>query len=723
MRAFRQAGTAWYLFTLIFVFFFTLSFGSCDSAGDAGEEAGGNKYTFPATHKGDQVDDYFGTKVNDPYRWLENINDAQTKAWIEAQNKFTDDYYEKEGLKQLRADVNKRLKELFNYERCYSPVKIGDYYVFKKRGGLQEHPVVYRQKGLKGKPEILIDPNTFSKDGSIILRDYYFSGDNKYIACKISRGGADWNEFFVIEADTGKKLKDHVQWVKYSDACWYKDGFFYSRYDSPKEADKLKAKTMSHKLYYHKLGTAQSEDRLVLQDKTNPRLLFFSRVTADERFLVVTGFLGPAMNLLYFRDLRKEGKVVPFIDKPLGKFTVVGERDNRFLVHTNYKASNFRVVLIDPEKPAVENWKEVLPEAPQKMEDVFFIGGHLIVSYLKDAYTAVSVYTVKGKKLHDISLPGIGTALDFTGEKEGNETFYTYSSWTTPPTVYRYLIKENKSELFQKPDAPFDPDLYITRQVFYKSKDGTRVPMFLVHKKGLKMDGKRPMILSGYGGYGFSMRPNFSQNTLSNLPLLEKDGVYAVACLRGGGEYGEKWHRDGMLEKKQNVFDDFIGAAEYLVAEGYTNSRKLGIYSGSNGGLLIGAVVNQRPELFGAAVASAPVLDMLRFHKFTIGWTAAAEYGSSEKEDQFKYIFKYSPLHNIKKGLPYPPVLVTTGDQDDRAFPPHAYKYIAELQDKCSGRNPAILRVYKKVGHAGTSTSKLIRFFSDTISFILYNIQ
>jgi len=675
--------------------------------------------TYPVTKKVDHVDDYFGTKVKDPYRWLEDVNSTETTEWVKAQKKVTDNYLA--GI-QFRSGMKSRLTELWNYERYSAPAKEGDYYVFRKNDGLQEHSVVYIQKGLNGKPHVLLDPNTFSKDGSVSLSGVEFSNDQKYASYGISRGGSDWREFFVMEVKTKKKLDDHIKWVKFSGMSWYKDGFFYSRYDKPKDTEKLKAKNEFQKLYYHKLGTPQSEDKLIYQDKQNPKRGFLGFVSDNEKYLGIFVWEGSAnYNLLYYKNLETDSAVTPIIDKPLANFWPVDEIDDWFLVRTDYEAPNCKLIFIDLKNPQKENWKVVIPESKDKMESVSHVGGRLIVSHLKDANTSVSVYDLKGKKLHDIQLPGVGTAVGFDGRREDTEVFYTFTTFTMPAAIYRYNIKANKSELFRKSNVKFDPDKFETRQVFYESKDKTRIPLFITHKKGLKLNGQNPTLLYAYGGFNISTRPSFH---LSIIPLLENGGIYAEACLRGGGEYGEEWHRAGMFEKKQNVFDDFIAAAEYLIASGYTSSKKLAIFGGSNGGLLVGAVANQRPELFRVAISAVGVMDMLRYHKFTIGWAWASEYGSSDKPEQFKYLYKYSPLHNIKEGLNYPASLVTTADHDDRVFPAHSFKYISALQEKYKGENPVLIRIETKVGHgAGSATSKTIDLYTDIYSFMLYNMD
>jgi prolyl oligopeptidase len=673
---------------------------------------------YPVTKKVDQVDDYFGTKVEDPYRWLEEMNSPETRQWINAQVEVTEKYLSSI---EFRPQLKARLTELCNFERYSDLSKEGEYYIFSKNDGLQEHDVVYMQKGSGGKPEMLLDPNTFSKDSSVSLTVMNFSKDHNYLGYGISRGGSDWTEYYVMEVQTRKKMADHIQWTKYG-ISWCKDGFFYSRYDEPRNSEKLKAKNEFMKVYYHKLGRKQSADQLIYQDTSNPRLRFSAQVTNDEKYLVISVSKGPVEhNLIYYKNLEKDSPITPVIDKFMGHFRVVEVMEDRFLVETDNEAPNYKLVLIDPQKPQKEHWQTIIPEAADKLDYVSYVGARLIASYLKDANTRVSVFDEKGKKLYDVQLPGIGTAMGFTGKKEDNEVFYTFTSFTTPPAIYRYNIKENRSELFHKSNVKFNPAAYETRQVFYESKDKTRVPLFIVHKKGLPLDGQNPTMLYGYGGFDISMQPYFD---ITIIPLLENGGVYAMACLRGGGEYGEEWHRAGKLEKKQNVFDDFIAAAEYLVHTGYTSPQKLAIMGASNGGTLVAAVMNQRPDLFKVAIADVGAMDMLRFHKFTIGWAWIGELGSSENPEQFKFLYKYSPLHNIKAGVEYPATLVNTADHDDRVFPAHSFKYIATLQEKYQGKNPVLLHFETQVGHgAGTAISKAIQLYTDIFAFMFYNMN
>lgn len=677
------------------------------------------KVEYPKTATVDTIDDYFGIKVPDPYRWLEDDNSEETKAWVQSQNSVTQSYLNHIS---FRDDLKNRLTELWNYEKYSAPRKVADYYIFSKNDGLQEHSVVYIQSGLDADAEVLIDPNKLSKDGSVSLAGLSFSNDGKYASYSISRGGSDWREIYVMDVDTKELLSDHLMWAKFTGMAWYKDGFYYSRYEEPEEEDKLKAKNEFQKLYYHKIGTDQSEDILILEDKNNPKLGFSAQVTDDEKYLLIYGSQGTSRkNILYLKDLEKNSKIISVFDKFDAQYGVVENIGNKLLVTTNLNAPQTKLILVDPKDPSVNNWKEIIPETENVLQSVSFVGGKLIANYLKDANSFITVHSVEGKKLYNLDLPSVGSAYGFGGKKEEAEVFYTFTSFTYPPTIFRYDIENNKSELFRKSDVKFNPGDYETKQVFYKSKDGTEIPLFITHKKGLELNGNNPTLLYAYGGFNASMTPSFS---LTRIPILENGGVYAMACLRGGGEYGEEWHKAGMHENKQNVFDDFIAAAEYLIDEKYTSSEKLAIQGGSNGGLLVGAVINQRPELFKVAFPMVGVMDMLRFHKFTIGWAWASEYGSSEDSTQFEYLYKYSPLHNIQENSEYPATMITTADHDDRVFPAHSFKYAAELQKKYQGNNPTLIRIETQVGHgAGTSTSKAIDLYTDLWAFMFYNLD
>ncbi len=674
---------------------------------------------YPKAKKVDVVDDYFGTKVADPYRWLEDVNSEETKAWVEAENKLTEKY-----LSQIpfRHKIKKRLTELFNYERYSAPSKHGDYYFYYKNDGLQNFSVLYYQKGLNGKPEVFLDPNKFSSDGSVSLAQVSISHDNKYAAYAISRGGSDWREIYVMEVETRKKLNDHLKWVKFSGISWLGDGFFYSRYDEPKENEKLKAQNEFQKLYYHKIGTKQEDDVLIIKDDAHPQYGFDGYVTEDEKYLIISVWQGSSeYNGVYYKNLTNwESKIEKLFDKFDAEYSFVDNIGEKFLFKTNKDAPNGKLVLVDPQNPDEENWRTIIRETENPIRSVSFVGGKLIVSYLKDANTKVYVFSKEGEKLSEVKLPGIGAAYGFGGNRNDREVFYTFTSFAYPPTIYKYDVEEDKSELFRKSNVKFNPEDYETVQIFYKSKDGTKVPMFITYKKGIKLDGSNPALLYAYGGFNISLTPSFS---ITRVYWLENGGVYALANIRGGGEYGEKWHKAAMKEKRQNAYDDFIAAGEYLIKAGYTSNERLAIMGGSNGGLLMGVIINQRPDLAKVAIPMVGVMDLLRFQKFTIGWAWVPEYGSSENENEFKYLYKISPYHNLKKGIDYPAILVTTADHDDRVFPAHSFKYAARLQECNSGKNPTLIRIETKVGHgAGTNINKTIDLFTDIFSFIFYNI-
>ncbi len=673
---------------------------------------------YPQTKKIIHTDNYHGTIVPDPYRWLEDNNSVETHSWVETQNKITFDYLDKI---PYREKIKNRLTELWNYEKYSAPSKIGNRYIFSKNDGLQEQNVYYIQEGLDGEPVVFLDPNKFSNDGSVSLAGLSFSNDYKYVSYMISKGGSDWREIFVMDAYSKELLDDHIKWSKFSGMAWYKDGFYYSRYTEPKQGEELKQSNEFQKLFYHKIGTPQENDFLVWEDKENPKRLFGASVTDDENYLFINVSQGSSSyNGIMFKDLRKNGEIKWLFDKFDAQYNIVDNLNDKFLVQTNLDSPNRKIVLVDPNNPSKENWQTLIPESKDVIQGVSLLGGKLIVTYLKDATSKISVFDTEGKYLYDVKLPTLGSVGGFGGKKEDTETFYTFTSFTYPPTIYKYDVKNNESELFRKADVKFDMTDYETRQIFYESKDGTKVPLFIVYKRGLKLDGSNPALLYAYGGFNISMQPGFS---VARIPLLENGVVYAMACLRGGSEYGEDWHKAGMLEKKQNVFDDFIAAAEWLIKNKYTTPEKLAIQGGSNGGLLVGAVINQRPELFKVAFPQVGVMDMLRFHKFTIGWAWVPEYGSSDNPEHFKFLYAYSPLHNIKKGIKYPATLITTADHDDRVVPAHSFKYAATLQEMNEGANPTLIRIETKVGHgAGTSTSKSIELSADLWSFMFYNM-
>ncbi len=684
-------------------------------------QAEAQELQYPVTRKVDQVDDYFGVKVPDPYRWLEDDYSEETKRWVEAQNKVTFAYLEKI---PFRKQLGERLEELYNYPKYSAPSRKGKYYFFSKNDGLQNQAVIYIQERLDGKAEVFFDPNKLSADGTVRLGVNAFSKEAKYWAFGLSSGGSDWQEIYVMDVASKKQLPDKLRWVKVSIIAWQGDGFYYSRYPAPTDTNrKLSAKNENHQVFYHKIGEPQEKDELVHEDPDNPLRFHLVSTTKDERFSILyisDRGKGKDGNALYVRDHKKgDKKFRPIVTSFDDDFSVVDNIDGNLLIVTNKNAPNRKVVLVNPDAPDEKNWKTILPEKPEPLASVTSAGGKLFAVYMKDVAHRVYVYDLNGKFEREVELPTLGTVDGFDGEKSDKEVFYTFTSFTFPPTIYRYNIASGKSEVFRKPEVKFNAEDYETKQVFYESKDGTRVPMFIVHKKGLKQDGKNPTLLYGYGGFNISLNPSF--NPL-RVAWLEQGGIYAVANLRGGGEYGEKWHEQGMRLKKQNVFDDFIAAAEYLIREKFTSPERLAIQGGSNGGLLVGAVINQRPELFRVAVPEVGVMDMLRFHKFTIGWNWIAEYGSSENPEEFKALYAYSPLHNIREGLPYPATLITTADHDDRVVPAHSFKYAATLQEKYKGKNPILIRIDTKSGHGAVSTKKALEAATDIYAFIFYNM-
>ena len=677
---------------------------------------------YPQTKKVDQVDTYFGVKVGDPYRWLEDDNSPETARWVEAQNKVTYGYLEKIPFRQ---QVKQRLENLYNYPKYGAPYRKGEYYIFSKNDGLQNQSVMYIQKGLDGKPEVLIDPNKLSADGTARLGTLSFSKDGRYAVVGVSRSGSDWQDFYVMEVATRKYLPDTLLWTKFSGASWQGDGFYYSRYDPPEKGKELSSKNVNQKVYFHKLHTPQSTDELVYEDRAHPERMNGVGTTQDERFAILfisESGSGKQGNALYYRDLSKGEKTFQPIVSTISddSYGVIDNIGDKFLVRTNKNAPNGMVVLVDPKNPEEKNWKNVLPEKPEPLEGTGTAGGKLFVTYLKDVSTRAYVFGLDGTLENEVELPTLGIASGFGGERDEKTVFYTFTSFTFPTTIYRYDIATKKSTLFRAPGIPsFNPADYETKQVFCKSKDGTSVPMFLVYKKGLILNGKNPTLLYGYGGFNISTTPGFSA---TRLALLEQGFIYASANMRGGAEYGEKWHAAGTKLKKQNVFDDFIAAAEYLIANKYTSPQMLAIQGGSNGGLLVGAVMNQRLELFKVAIPQVGVMDMLRFHKFTIGHAWIADYGSSDNEEEFKALYQYSPLHNIKEGLNYPATLITTADHDDRVVPAHSFKYAATLQEKYHGENPVLIRIQTRSGHGASSTSIALEQTADIYSFIFYNL-
>jgi prolyl oligopeptidase len=677
---------------------------------------------YPMTRKVDQVDMYHGTKVPDPYRWLEDDTSPDTGAWVEAQNKVSFPYLEKI---PFRAKMRDRVLELNKYERYSAPSQKGPYFFFRKNEGLQNQSVLFIQKGVDGAPEVLIDPNTWSEDGTTSLTTFAPSKDATYAVYGISRGGSDWQEYKVMELASRKILSDSIEWVKVSSVAWHGDGFYYSRYPAPERGREKASINENHQVYFHKIGTPQSQDVLVYQDVRNPQRFHFVSTTEDERFAILSiseRGKGKDGNALFVRDLSKDQRefvpLIPTIEND--SYSVVDNVGDKLLVQTNRGAANWRVVLVDPAQPGESNWKPVLPERPEPLDNVGIAGRKLFATYLKDVATRAYVYSLDGALENEVSMPGLGSGSGFNGPNDATLVFYSFNSLNVPPAIYRYDIATRKSSVFRAAKVPgYNAEAFETRQVFYTSKDGTRVPMFLVHRKGLKLDGNNPTVLFGYGGFNVIQSPTFSA---SRLALLEQGVVYASANLRGGGEYGESWHQQGMKVKKQNVFDDFIAAAEWLIANKYTSPRRLAIQGGSNGGLLVGAVMNQRPDLFGVAIPQVGVMDMLRFHKFTIGWNWIADYGSSDNAEEFKALYAYSPLHNIRQGVRYPATLITTADHDDRVVPAHSFKYAAMLQALASKERPVLIRIDTKSGHGASNLTKQLETAADIYTFILHNM-
>jgi len=677
--------------------------------------------TYPQARRSDQVDDYHGTKVADPYRWLEDTDSAETHSWVEAENKVTFGYLDQIAYRQAIRD---RLTKLWNYERFTTPSQYGGRYFFLHNTGLQQQNVLFVSESLNAEPRVLLDPNTLSADGTVALAGDAISDDGKLMAYAIATSGSDWTEWHVRDIDTGKDLSDDLKWVKFSGASWTKDnqGFYYSRYDEPTGAT-MRDTNYFQKLYYHRLGTAQSADKLIYDRPDNKELGFAGNVTDDGHYLIITVWQGTSpKNRLYYKDLTQpDSPVVKLLDDFDAQYAFIDNDGPVFWFQTDLDAPRGRLIAIDTRHPERTNWKTVVPQGADKLEFSSVVNNSFFLGYLKDARTEVRVHDLNGAFLRNVDLPGIGTAGGFGGKRKDKETFYSFTSFTSPATVYRYDPQVGQSAVFRQPKVDFDPSRYETKQVFYTSKDGTRVPMFLTYKKGITLDGQNPTLLYAYGGFDISLTPNFS---VPNVVWLEMGGIYAQPNLRGGGEYGEEWHQAGMKLKKQNVFDDFIAAAEWLIANKYTSTPKLAIRGGSNGGLLIGACVTQRPDLFGATLPEVGVMDMLRFHKFTIGWAWTSDYGSSDNPEEFKALYAYSPLHNLKPGTKYPPTLIATSDHDDRVVPGHSFKFAATMQADQAGPAPVLIRIETKAGHgAGKSITKLIDETADTWSFLAHNLD
>lgn len=677
---------------------------------------------YPTTRKVDTVTVYHGVSVQDPYRWLEDDWSEETKEWVTQQNKVTFGYLDQIPYRQ---QWFKRLEELNNYPKYSSPSRKHEYFYFSKNDGLQNQSVIYRQKGLNGKPELVLDPNKFSKEGTTSLATFSLSDNGNYAVVGKSKGGSDWRTFHVMDMRTLTYLADSLAWIKVSGASWLGDGFFYSRYPALESGKELSGKNENHMVYYHKVGTPQEQDILVYEDKDNPQRFHGVFTSEDERYVFLNisdrgkGKLG---NAIWYYDAKSgDKKFKPIIETPGNYlYSFVTDVNGKFLFRTNDEAKNWKLISIDPANPSRENWVTIIPEKEETLSGISSAGGKLFVNYMKDVADKFYVHSLDGKFEREVKMPAIGSANGFFGKRSDPFVFYTFTSFTFPPTIYKYDIATGKSEVFRRPEVKFNPEDYVTEQQFYKSKDGTKVPMFIVYKKGLKKDGTNPTILYGYGGFNISSNPSFSS---TRIGWLEQGGVYVLANLRGGSEYGEKWHEAGMKLKKQNVFDDFIAAAEYLIDKKYTSSEYLAVQGGSNGGLLVGAVINQRPDLFRVAIPQVGVMDMLRFHKFTIGWNWIAEYGSSENPEDFKNLYAYSPIHNIKSGLNYPSVLVTTADHDDRVVPAHSFKYAATLQEYYKGKNPVLIRIDVNSGHGASNLKKSLETTADIYSFIFHNMN
>lgn len=676
---------------------------------------------YPPTYQGQQSDIYHGIEVKDPYRWLEDPDSEATKAWVAAQNKVTTSY-----LSQIpsRERIKSRLTELWNYEKYSSPFKKGERYFYFKNDGLQNQDLLYTLESLEAEPSVLLDPNTLSEDGTVALSGIAISDNGQYLAYGLSTAGSDWIEYFVKDITTGEQLADHLKWIKFSGASWTKDhqGFFYSRYAEPNEATKLEDVNYFQKLYYHRLGTEQAEDLLIYERQDQKEWGFDGQVTEDGKYLIISVWQGTdSKNLVFYKNLSQpESEVIELISEFEASYDVIDNDGDRLWLKTDLDAPRGRVIEIDLEKPQKAHWQEIILQSPETLKGVGLLNNQFVTVYLKDARSQIKIFALNGSFIREVELPGIGSAGGFAGKRADTKTFYTFTSFTTPATIYSYDMVTGESKIFRQPQVNFNPEEYFTEQVFCPSKDGTAIPLFITYKKGIKLNGTNPCYLYGYGGFNVSLTPSFS---VSNLVWLEMGGIYVMANLRGGGEYGEAWHQAGMKEKKQNVFDDFIAAATWLIEHNYTSKEKLAIAGGSNGGLLVGACMIQRPDLFAAALPAVGVMDMLRFHKFTIGWAWCAEYGNPDHETDFTTLYAYSPLHNLKAGTAYPATLITTADHDDRVVPAHSFKFAAALQAAHEGNNPVLIRIETKAGHgAGKPTTKIIEEVADKWAFLVKNL-
>lgn len=673
---------------------------------------------YPETKKVEQIDEYFGTLVEDPYRWLENDTSTETAEWVAAQNKLTFGYLEKI---PFRDKIRDRLEQLWNYEKYSAPFKEGKYTYFYKNDGLQNQYVLYREAE-GGKSEVFLDPNTFSADGTTSLAGINFTKDGSLCAFQISEGGSDWRKVIILNTETKQQVEDTLFDVKFSGLSWRgNEGFYYSSYDKPTDGSQLSGKTQNHKLYFHKLGTPQSADELIFGGDKQQRRYIGGGVTEDGKFLVISAANATYGNELYLQDLtRKNAPIQTLVGDMNNEHEIIHSENGKLYIVTNLNAPNRKLMVTDASKARPENWKDLIPETQFPLT-ASAAGGYFFASYLKDAVSLVKQYDLEGKEIREIELPGLGSAGGFGAKREDTELYYSYTSYVYPPTIFKLQIAEGKSELYKQSGVQFDPTQYESKQLFYTSKDGTKVPMILTYKKGMELNGKNPTLLYGYGGFNVSLTPSFST---SNIVFMENGGIFVVANIRGGGEYGDKWHDAGTQQKKQNVFDDFIAAGEYLIAQKYTSKDYLAISGGSNGGLLVGACMTQRPDLFKVAFPAVGVLDMLRYHKFTAGAGWAYDYGTADdSKEMFDYLYRYSPVHNVKQGVSYPATMITTADHDDRVVPAHSFKFAAALQAKHAGTAPVLIRIDVKAGHgAGKPTSMIIQEQADKWAFLFYNM-
>jgi prolyl oligopeptidase len=679
-----------------------------------------SEISYPKTNKIDSVTNYFGTEVNDPYAWLENDTSAATEAWVKAENKTTFEYLNNI---PFRDKIKDRYEKLFNYEKVSAPRKEGDHYFMEKNDGLQDQSVIYYKKGEDGDWQVFMDPNKMSKDGTVTVGLLQASKNGKYIAYRYSEAGSDWGEIRIREIETNTDLTDIMKWVKFSGASWYKNGFFYSRYPAPKKGTELSSANRDHRLYYHELGTKQSDDVLIYQNKENDRLYVGADITEDKEYLLLYIYEGTENGDIYYKKANDwKGEFKPLITGFIAKSYVVDHTDGRFLLYTNLEAPNNRLVAVDTKDASSDIWVDIIAEDENYLDGVSTGGNQLFASYLVNATTRIFQMDYHGQNRKEIKLPGTGSASGFSGKNDEYKLFYSFTSFLYPNTIFEYNVKSGESVVYYQANIDFNPEDYVEEQHWFTSKDGTKVPMFIVHKKGLKLDGKNPTLLYAYGGFNISLTPYFST---SRIILLENGGVFALANLRGGGEFGEAWHQEGMLMNKQNVFDDFIAAANYLIDKGYTSKKKLAIEGGSNGGLLVGACITQKPKLFKVAFPAVGVMDMLKYHKFTVGWGWTPEYGSSEdSKEMFEYLYGYSPYHNIKDKTKYPATMITTADHDDRVVPAHSFKFAARMQEAQKGKNPILIRIETRAGHgAGKPTSKIIEEQADKWAFMFYNMK